>query len=80
MSNLVVTAKYLINSINPSDGYTQLYERDRRDLTVEAIVVENTKWHPLSRMRNLPQQPIDSQTPSGKKAGAPSVSQFKIKY
>ena len=41
------TAKYLINSTKPSDGYTNLYERERLDLTVEAMVVENPQWHPL---------------------------------
>jgi hypothetical protein len=41
------TARYLINQPQPSDGYTHLYERGRIDLTVEAMVVENDKWHPL---------------------------------
>jgi hypothetical protein len=41
------TAKYLINSSKPSDGYTHLYERGRLDLTVEAMVVENDRWHEL---------------------------------
>lgn len=41
------TAKYLINSAQPSDGYTHLYERGRLDLTVEALVVDNPKWHDL---------------------------------
>ena len=41
------TAKQLINSPKPSDGYTQLYERGRLDLTVEALVVENGRWHAL---------------------------------
>ena len=41
------TAKYLINSSQPSDGYTHLYERGRLDLTVEAMVVENQEWHSL---------------------------------
>lgn len=41
------TAKALINSPQPSDGYTSLYERGRLDLTVEAMVVENPKWHLL---------------------------------
>ncbi|ABE61208.1 uncharacterized conserved protein [Nitrobacter hamburgensis X14] len=41
------TAKFLINSPKVSDGYTALYERERLDLTVEAIVAENSKWHPL---------------------------------
>ncbi len=41
------TAKHLINTPKPSDGYTHLYERGRLDLTVEAMVVENTRWHEL---------------------------------
>jgi len=41
------TAKFLINQPQPSDGYTHLYERGRLDLTVEAEVVENEKWHSL---------------------------------
>jgi len=41
------TAKYLINQPYPSDGYTHLHERGRLDLTVEALVVEEKKWHPL---------------------------------
>lgn len=41
------TAKFLINSVKASDGYTHLYERGRLDLTVEAMVVENSKWHSL---------------------------------
>jgi hypothetical protein len=41
------TAKYLINSENPSDGYTHLFERGRLDLTVEAMVVETPQWHEL---------------------------------
>jgi hypothetical protein len=43
----LATAKYLINSDKPSDGYTALYERGRLDLTLEAHVVENSKWHCL---------------------------------
>jgi hypothetical protein len=43
----LVTAKYLINSAKPSDGYAALYERGRLDLTVEAMVVENAQWHEL---------------------------------
>ena len=41
------TAKYLINAERPSDGYTHLYERGRLDLTVEAMVVESSRWHGL---------------------------------
>jgi hypothetical protein len=43
----LATAKYLINSAKPSDGYTHLYERGRLDLTVEAMIVKIEKWHPL---------------------------------
>jgi hypothetical protein len=41
------TAKKLINATKPSDGYTHLYERGYLKLTVEALVVENSKWHSL---------------------------------
>lgn len=41
------TAKTLINASKPSDGYTALWERERLDLTVEAVVVENPIWHAL---------------------------------
>lgn len=43
----VQTAKDLINPDSPSDGYTALWEKGRLDLTVEAMVVENEKWHEL---------------------------------
>ena len=41
------TAKYLINAARPSEGYTNLWERKRLDLTVEALILDNPKWHPL---------------------------------
>lgn len=47
------TAKYLINSSKPSDGYTHLFERGRLDLTVEAMVTESTKWHQLFTVEEL---------------------------
>ena len=47
------TAKYLINSSKVSDGYTALYERGRLDLTVEAMVIENPKWHDLFTSEEL---------------------------
>jgi hypothetical protein len=37
------TAKKLIDASKPSDGYTNLYERGYLNLTVEAVVVENSK-------------------------------------
>lgn len=47
------TAKRLINSPNPSDGYTALWERHRLDLTVESLVVDNPEWHPLFSSEEL---------------------------
>ncbi|MCS0497878.1 hypothetical protein NVS89_22565 [Ancylobacter sp. MQZ15Z-1] len=47
------TAKTLINASKPSDGYTALYMRKRLDLTVEAVVIENCRWHGLFSEREL---------------------------
>lgn len=41
------TAKILLRSPSVSEGYTALWERSRLDLTVEAVIHDNTKWHPL---------------------------------
>jgi hypothetical protein len=41
------TARILIHAATVSDGYTALWERDRLDLTVEAVIHDNSKWHPL---------------------------------
>jgi hypothetical protein len=49
----LATARYLINSPKPSDGYTHLYERGRLDLTVEAMVIGNSKWHSLFTTEEL---------------------------
>jgi hypothetical protein len=43
----LATAKYLINSLRPSDGYTNLFERGRLDLTVEAMIIDGQKWQEL---------------------------------
>ena len=43
----LLTAKQLINSSKPSEGYTALFERGRLDLNVEALVVDNAEWHEL---------------------------------
>jgi hypothetical protein len=43
----VETARRLIHSPKVSDGYTALWERRRLDLTVEALISDNEKWHPL---------------------------------
>lgn len=41
------TARILINSQKESEGYTALCLRGRLDLTVEAVVYDNPKWHSL---------------------------------
>lgn len=41
------TAHILINSPVESEGYTTLWELGRLDLTVEALVLDNTKYHVL---------------------------------
>jgi hypothetical protein len=41
------TARILLHAPKVSDGYTTLSLRDRLDLTVEALIHDNPKWHPL---------------------------------
>jgi hypothetical protein len=41
------TARMLLHSSKVSEGYTALWERGRLDLTVEAVIVDNQKWHQL---------------------------------
>jgi hypothetical protein len=41
------TAKFLINSEKQSDGFTALHLANCLHLTVEAMVVEQARWHPL---------------------------------
>jgi hypothetical protein len=36
----VETARILVNAVQPSEGYTALWERGRLDLTVEALVLQ----------------------------------------
>ncbi len=43
----VATAKALINAERQSDGFTALFEAGRLDLSVEALVVEDARWHSL---------------------------------
>ncbi|PZU49861.1 MAG: hypothetical protein DI568_04345 [Sphingomonas sp.] len=47
------TARFLINSAKPSEGYTALWERGRLDLTVEAVVLENAEIHYLFESSDL---------------------------
>jgi hypothetical protein len=41
------TARILIHALTVSEGYTALWERKRLDLTVEAVIINHPKWHPL---------------------------------
>lgn len=41
------TARILLHAPNVSEGYTALWERGHLDLTVEAVIHDNPKWHPL---------------------------------
>jgi hypothetical protein len=41
------TARMLIHASTVSEGYTALWERQRLDLTVEAMILDNARWHPL---------------------------------
>ena len=41
------TARMLIHASTVSEGYTALWERGRLDLTVEALIHDNQKWHTL---------------------------------
>ncbi|MGB2643273.1 MAG: hypothetical protein WBG02_10915 [Candidatus Acidiferrum sp.] len=47
------TARILLHSEHVSEGYTALYERGRLDLTVEAIIHDNRKWHALFTEEDL---------------------------
>ncbi|MCY4264056.1 MAG: hypothetical protein OXE78_04285 [Gammaproteobacteria bacterium] len=47
------TARTLINSKVPSDGYTRLWELGRLDLTVEAIVLQSSNFHSLFTEQEL---------------------------
>jgi hypothetical protein len=47
------TARILIHKDKISDGYTALYLRGRLDITVEAIIHDNPKWHTLFTSEEL---------------------------
>lgn len=47
------TARILIHSPTVSEGYTALWNRGRLDLTVEAVIHDNPKWHTLFTAREL---------------------------
>jgi hypothetical protein len=41
------TAQILLHSATVSEGYTRLWELRRLDLTVEAVIHDNPRWHSL---------------------------------
>jgi hypothetical protein len=41
------TARILLHSATVSEGYSALYQRGRLDLTVEAVIHDNSRWHAL---------------------------------
>jgi hypothetical protein len=41
------TARRFIHSTDYAAGFTKLWERSRLDLTAEAVIVSEEKWHPL---------------------------------
>jgi len=47
------TARMLLRAANVSTGYTALWERGRLDLTVEAVIHDNPKWHSLFTREEL---------------------------
>ena len=47
------TARILLQATNVSEGYTALWERGRLDLTVEAVIHDSPKWHPLFTQEHL---------------------------
>ena len=47
------TALLLLHSPNVSEGYAALWERGRLDLTVEAVIHDNPRWHPLFELKDL---------------------------
>jgi hypothetical protein len=47
------TARMLIHAATVSEGYTALWERGRLDLTVEAMILDNTRWHSLFSAHEL---------------------------
>jgi hypothetical protein len=47
------TAQKLIKAPRESDGYTALWLRNKLELTVEAVVLENSKWHVLFTKEEL---------------------------
>jgi hypothetical protein len=47
------TARSLIHSLTVSESYAALWERNRLNLTVEAVIYDNPKWHRLCTEEEL---------------------------
>ena len=47
------TAHRLIRTMKLSNGYANLYQQGRLDLTVEAVIHDNPRWHPLFSREEL---------------------------
>jgi hypothetical protein len=47
------TAQRLIRTTKLSNGYGNLYQLGRLDLTVEALIHDNPRWHPLFSKQEL---------------------------
>jgi hypothetical protein len=47
------TARILLHASKVSEGYVALWERKRLDLTVEALILDNVKFHPLFTTADL---------------------------
>lgn len=47
------TARRLLHYKDVSEGYIKLWERGRLDLTVEAVIFDNPKWHALFTEQEL---------------------------
>ena len=43
----VKTARLLLDAPTASEGYTALWQRKRLDLTVEAVILDSTRFHAL---------------------------------
>lgn len=49
----VETARRLLNTDKPSEGYTKLWELGRLDLSVEAVIWENEEYQSLFNEEEL---------------------------
>ena len=49
----VGAAKKLLHSNSVSTGFSKLFEKGRLDLTVESLVANNEKWHPLFNQEEI---------------------------